>query len=136
MKKERNELLSSADKGCWESKGVLAFLFRSMLKELRIGPSEWQNLMNRWLNDPTNGVPDNPKDRSTSRGNLDKALTNDAMTYLMFNKGVRFLSYLLSYVRIEVHFGDDRGREYKIDATLFRRQSKSSRKIRSVRSDE
>lgn len=136
MRKERNELLTSTDKGCWESKGVLAFLFRSMLKELRIGPSEWQNLMNRWLNDPTNGVPDNPKDRSTARGNLDKALTNDSMTFLMLNKGIRFLSYILSYVRIEIHFGDDRGREYKITASLFTRQTKSTRKIRSVKSDK
>ncbi len=127
MKKERNELLASTDKGCWDTKSVLAFLFRSMLRELRIGPAEWQNLMNRWLNDPTNGVPDNPKERSTARGNLDKALTSPSMTFLMLTKGIRFLSYILRYVRIEIHFVDDRGRDYKIEASLFNRPPKSGR---------
>ena len=101
MTDELNKILNSSDKGVEESSGVLTRLFRQILADMRIGPLAWDSLMNQYLVDPRNGIPDNGKDRSTERGNLNKKLRSRAMTWKGFEKGLRFLSPIK--VRFEIH---------------------------------
>ena len=76
-------------------KDELTFLFRNIVND-RIPPDSnivmsWQHKMEHYLNDPTNGVPANGKDRSSARGNMNKALRSGTMSWKIFKIGLKFL---------------------------------------------
>lgn len=97
----RRTLLESADKGTGTAKNPLALLFRLILRDLRMQPYRWNQLMDRFLSNPRNGIADNPRDRSSARGNLNKELFKDKLTFGTIMRGLALLDP--TKVRFEIH---------------------------------
>lgn len=91
MNENVTRMLNLEDKGVSEAHGILAQLFRNMMLDINLTEMGWSNLMERYLNDPVNRIPRNGKDISSARGNLNKELTRDSMTWKVFCKGLSFL---------------------------------------------
>jgi hypothetical protein len=90
---QKREILSEKDKGVGTARNALARLFRQILRDLDIDPNRWHRLMVRYLMDPRNKIPANGKDKSSARGNLNKELRRDRMTWKVFNdKAIPFLN--------------------------------------------
>lgn len=95
------EILNEPDKGMNRATSVLARLFRRILFENQIDVLKWSYLMDRYLDDPRNGIPKNGKDRSSARGNLNKELRRETMTWKVFRKALQFLGP--TSIRFEIH---------------------------------
>jgi hypothetical protein len=91
MNENLESILKADDKHKDEARGVLARMFRQILGETNTRPGEWTGLMNRYLSDPNNRIPANGKDRSSTRGNLNKELSRKSMTWKVFRKALRFI---------------------------------------------
>lgn len=91
MYDEHNDILNDRTKGVEQTIGVLARLFRQILFDLDVNPFKWAMMMQRYLDDPRNGIPRNSKDRSSARGNLNKELRRPKMTWKVFRKALMFL---------------------------------------------
>ena len=87
-----NDILAQEDKGIHAARGVLARLFRTILYERGIDGPRWEVLMQRVLDDPRSPAPRNSKDRSSLKGNLNKAFRAPRMTWKTFEKAMRLLS--------------------------------------------
>lgn len=92
MAEYRKDLLELDDRGVSRARGVLSRLFRVILCQVKLSGPQWEMLMDRMLNDPRNPMPKNSKDRSSQKGNLNKALKGDRMTWKTFEKALRFLA--------------------------------------------
>lgn len=101
MSEDVNNLLNSEDKGVDEATGTLSRLFRQILFDVNITPMRWNKLMQAYLSNPRNGVPQHGRDRSTARGNLNKELRKPSMTWNNFRRGLVFLGPIK--IRFEVH---------------------------------
>lgn len=101
MKDEKKDILDQRDKGISQARGALAKLFRTILYDLQIGGPEWEVLMQRVLDDPRGPAPRNSKDRSSLKGNLNKALKGDRMSWKKFMEALRLLGP--AKAKIEVH---------------------------------
>lgn len=102
-------LLTSPDKGVGRTygpNGTLSRLFRQILRDRRIGPEKFGALMHDYLNDPRNRVPNNRKDRTSTRGNLGMALQADKMTWKVFCKGLRFLKVVKIDIAIRAYYSN------------------------------
>ena len=89
---ELKNILSDEDKKVGEARGVLSRIFRKVLGDLNVTPAKWNSLMNAYLTNPRNRVPRNSRGRSSVRGNLNKELRKEDMTWSNFEKGIRFLN--------------------------------------------
>ena len=58
-------------------------------------------LLQLWVADPRNAIPDDGKSRSTERGNLIRELSRPDMTWRVFLKGIRLLRPI--DIHLEVH---------------------------------
>ncbi len=99
-------LLSDPEKGMNETygtNGILAHLFRRMLRDLKVSPMRWGNLMYDFITDPRNGVPDNKKDQTSYRGNFVKEFERRQMTWKVFCKAMRFLQLPRIEIVIRAH---------------------------------
>jgi len=90
-----------------EPKDPLTFLFRDMAKTRGpwYQPMEWEKRMQIYLSDRTNMIPPNGRDRSSARGNLNKALYATRMTFKTFYKGLKFLGAISVTFHAEVRWG-------------------------------
>lgn len=79
--------LSSSTSGL----SVLSQLFREILLKIGMTWDEWNRLMSDHLNNPRNGIQNNPRERTTERGNLNKFFSNKEMTWKSFWKAMIFL---------------------------------------------
>lgn len=86
--------------------GALSKLFRVILFELKVSPYRFSMLMDRFLNDPKNQVPDNPKERFNNRGNLNKEFSNPAMSWKVFIKCMKFLQFTELRLTLEARHND------------------------------
>lgn len=102
------------------SKGrdVLSKLFRLVLANQHIEGPNWESLMERLLNDPKNPMPRNSKDRSSQKGNLNKALKAERMTWKTFEKGLRFLTVRKARVIVELTWANQKTTCHYIDRYL------------------
>jgi hypothetical protein len=93
--------------------GVLAKMFRNIVHELGVGPSQWDHFMDQYLNKELKILEDrrrerlirqggvetreqidtNRRDRTSLRGNLNKEFKRKIMTWKVFCKGMRFLQF-------------------------------------------
>lgn len=90
---EKKDVLAEDDKGVRTARNVLARLFRQILRDRKINHARWHMLMHRYLHDPRNKIPPNGKDKSSARGNLNKELRRDRMTFKVFyDKAIPFLN--------------------------------------------
>jgi hypothetical protein len=93
-KNKLTRILTAPDKDVkktFGANGVLSRLFRQMLLDLNIGPPQFSILMAQYLADPRNAVPNNKKDQTSMRGNLNKEFSRPQMTWKVFCKALRFL---------------------------------------------
>lgn len=85
------DMLNSDDKRVAEARGHLSKIFRQFLVALDIDGWKWDRYMRIFLTDPRNGIPNNSRDKSSARGNLNKELKRDDMTWRVFLKAMSFL---------------------------------------------
>jgi len=71
--------------------GVLAGLFRRLCMVMSVKAFYWSSLMEMFLGNPANGIDQNAKARATARGNLNKELLREQMSWNVFLKALRFL---------------------------------------------
>ena len=83
-----DRMLSSETKEIGSATSVLSKLFRIILADLNIKPSDYNRLVNQWLDDPNHGILDDPKKRSTIRGNLNKEIVRPDMSMRTFLKAL------------------------------------------------
>jgi hypothetical protein len=88
------------------SVGLLSKLWRVILKDTRVSGYRFSMLMDRFLNDPKNHVPDNPKERFNNRGNLNKEFSNPTMSWKVFCKCMRFMQFLEFRITLEARHHD------------------------------
>ena len=82
--------------------GVLAGLFRQLCNIMSVRAFAWASLMEMYLSNPANGIPQNSKDRATARGNLTKELLREHMSWKVFLKAVRFLGAIRAEFTIKI----------------------------------
>ncbi len=85
------DMLNTDDKRVGEARGHLSKIFRQFLVALDIDGWKWDRFMRIYLTNPRNGIPNNSRDRSSARGNLNKELKRDDMTWRVFMKAMEFL---------------------------------------------
>lgn len=118
---EEEEILTSDKKGIESARDELTWLFRNILQDLQIGPMPWEKLMEKYLNDPANNVPINGRDRSSIRGNLNKALLKSStMTWKFFKIGLRFLGAIHFTINFEITWQNNRTSNYSGKVILVR----------------
>lgn len=82
---------------------ILASLFQSILVELGVNAAKFNVLMEQFLSDHRNQLPENIRDKSNVRGNLRKELLKPHMTWKVFCKGLRFLNISRFEIAITLH---------------------------------
>lgn len=90
---ERNKQLRIGSKITTASTdSILASLYQKIL-DICTGRQlqQFNRLMEDFLGDVRNNIPQNIKERSSARGNLRKELLRPVMTWKVFCKGLRFL---------------------------------------------
>lgn len=70
---------------------TLAALFRKMVFEQSIGSEQWDSLMEQYVANPINGIPDNRKERLAEIGSLTRQLFHPRMSWNVFRKALVFL---------------------------------------------
>lgn len=96
-KNKINKILTSPDKEVKKTfgiGGILSRLFRQILADLNITPSRFGSLMQDYVNDPRNSIPNNKRDQTMNRGNLIKEFSKPNMTWKVFCKAMRFLQFV------------------------------------------
>ena len=90
--KNHERVLKDSNKLVSEATGPLAALFRKILRDQGINNYRFGLLVNAYLDDPRNGIPKNGKDRSSTRGNLQKEVFRPSMTFKVFRKALLLLA--------------------------------------------
>lgn len=90
-----------------ETKDELASFYRRILKGEQIDKYVWGSLMLRYVDNPRNGVPNTPEARSSVRGNLHRELRSNVMTWMSFDKGLKFLNPLYYVAEVELVTQED-----------------------------
>jgi len=86
------------------AKGALATLFRTLCREMNLGAFGWSQLMAQYLNNPANNIKNTPKDKATARGNLNKELFRDRLTWKVFMKAIRFFNPVRAEFTVRLKF--------------------------------
>ena len=116
-----NEILEDPKKGVNKTHGTpgtLARLFRTILLDLNIGGFQFAVLMTKFLTDPRNRIPDNKRDQTSNRGNLNKEFQKDRMTWKVFCKGLRFLQFVRFRIIIEGERVNGSVSRHQVDVNL------------------
>jgi hypothetical protein len=113
---EDQDLFNDPHKSVTEARGILSALWRQLLVVLGIDSWRWDKLMRKYLADPRNGIQNNSRDRSSARGNLNKELKRDDMTWRVFLKAMSFLDPVRVVFTIRITIQD--GRTFNVTAKL------------------
>lgn len=70
---------------------TLAALFRKMVFEQSIEQEQWDLLMEQYVTNPINGIPQTSKDRLAEIGSLTRQLFHPRMSWNVFRKAIVFL---------------------------------------------
>lgn len=110
-------MLGSMDK--WENKSqnILTKIFRRCMVISNVDVAKWNNKMLKFLNNPRNRVPKDPRTRSSVRGNLSKAILKNKMTWMSLEKGIRLLDPHKAFVTL--YYEQSPGLVYKINICLL-----------------
>lgn len=82
--------------------GILATLFRSILRAEKISHTRWEHYMRFWLQNPSNRSGSTGYDASNDRGNINRALFDSIMSWKTFFRGLLFLRYRRMRITIEL----------------------------------
>lgn len=83
-----DRIFNSQTKEMGSATSILSKLFRIVIADLGVRYEDYNRLVNKWLDDPTYGVPNDPKRRSTVRGNLNKEIVRSDMSFRVFLKAL------------------------------------------------
>lgn len=101
-----SDLLNDPNKRVGEARGVLCTLWRQLMVARDVDGWRWDKYMRAFLMDPRNGIQDNSRDRSSARGNLNKELKRDDMTWRVFLKALNFLAPWRVVFSVKVYWKD------------------------------
>lgn len=104
-------MLQAPDKGMsqvYGTKGVLSRLWRKILFDTQVNVAEWFKLMDLYVKDKRNEVPDNRRDQSSHQGNLAKELVREKMTWVVFCKALRFRRIFRFDIYVRLYHQDGR----------------------------
>lgn len=85
------------------SDSILAAMFQGIRNDLGINTIKWNDLMENYVRDPKNCIPNNIRDRASARGNLAKELLKNKMSWKVFCKSLRFFNILKFDLIIRAH---------------------------------
>lgn len=89
---DMNKILLSNTKEVAAAKGVLAKLFRLLLKDIALDPVRLHQHMQNYLNNPANNIDPDPVRRSYTRQNFMNAMAGEHMTWKTLFRAIRLLS--------------------------------------------
>jgi hypothetical protein len=112
------KMLESQDKEVGNARGILARLFRKILADLSVTYYHWDMLMEKYLDNPRNRVPSNTKERSSARGNLNKELRRESMTWKVFDKALRFLGPVRAEFSVKLTWQNKRTSVHSVEVLL------------------
>lgn len=88
-------------------------------EESFIVSGSWSTLMDNYLSDARNSIPQNIRERSSARGNLQKEiLNNKGMSWRVFIKAMRFLGALKFDLKLVVQFEHSPNKEFVFTETI------------------
>ena len=108
MSQQSDDVLRDEEKKKYEARGILAYMYRDLLCGMKIDLPRYYDLLNRWIKDPANGIPDDGRTRSTERGNLLKAIFADDMTWNSFLKAIKIHRPKRLIITVALDFGSNR----------------------------
>lgn len=100
-----NKVLLDDDDGAVP--GILSAMFRKILIERNVGPTAWDRLMSRYMDDPRLRARGDTRKRSSLRSNMNAALTDKDMTIKTFLRGLAFLRPERICLSMHLEFGED-----------------------------
>lgn len=106
---ELRRLASKSDKGYSEAKGTLTMLHRKILYDLGISLGQIKDDLEKWISNPSSGVPQTPRARTQARGNYIKKIIADSMSWRSFTDLVSMLRPLQARIKIELYWGERQG---------------------------
>ena len=68
-----------------------------------VSSGKYEQLMVNFVNDPKNCIPENKKEQTSARGNLQKELLKNGMSWKVFVKSLRFLDLVGFDIQITAH---------------------------------
>lgn len=107
-KYEIERILTSQDGGIADTRGIggiLARLWRQILRDINVRPSRFEMLLSDFINDAKRKVPDNRVSKLFTRGNLRRELERPTMTFKVFMKGIKMLNVAKIRIAVELEFG-------------------------------
>jgi hypothetical protein len=125
-KKPDDDILLDPAKSVRGARTLLTKLWRRILAERKITPYKWNTLMEYYLNDPTEKIPNTSSARSSARGNLNKELKDHSMTWNVFEKAIRFLRPLRAEFSVKLYWPTGQVSEHVL--TMINRQAESEQK--------
>lgn len=83
----------------------LKMLFRKVLTSVVDSPIIWEKLVNRWIDKQDPKTKNNPADRSTERGNIQKTIiSKDSLTLDVFVKALNIVGIIEAELKIHLHW--------------------------------
>lgn len=101
------ELLSDPNKGLYRAQGALCYLFRHVLLWRNVTQFRWNRLQTLYFEKPHNA-------KNADRGNLNKALIQDDLTWGSFKKAVDFLNPISAMLTVKLHWRSGSTSSYTI----------------------
>lgn len=101
------DLLSDNNRGQKRARGVLCYLFRSVLLWKKMTWFRWNRLQDIYFNKPHNA-------KNPDRGNLNKTLIADELTWGSFKKAIDFLNPISATLTVELTWPSGLSSSYTI----------------------
>lgn len=98
---------------------ALGDFFRALVLDKRIDLAEWDANMREYIAGNSVNLPNNPKDRSTYRGNLDKALGNKNVTWNSLQRGLQAHKYIIFHYTLRCTWATGKKSENSIRLTAL-----------------
>lgn len=116
---KKNEFLNEEKSGADRARGLLARLFRLILWENNFNGIKWAQHMERLLDDPRRGLSRHTKERGILKGNLNKELRDDRMTWnVFFGKALPFLNPLKVRFIVQITWRNHRVTNHSIELLM------------------
>lgn len=105
------QLLTSSDKGTGRAQGILCYMFRNTLLWTKMSYHHWVRATNFYFEKPHNR-------KNPDRGNLNKALIQDDLSWGSFKKGLDLLSPYKATLTIILTWKSGKTSTYTVDIDL------------------
>lgn len=116
MSKNLNDMLNDKNKNKESSGSLLTTLFRQILKDNAVLPTQWYDMCNRYYRSPLSTVKKNTKDIGQARNNLSRVIAMDLISWKTFIRAVSILGPKSIKLTCELDWGN--GRVTKSSATM------------------